>query len=163
MKHIPLNKKTISLLIGGLVVVIGIIILIIALQPAPTPIISTDTPTYDTIVPGGNKKVSWERISPVNSDAVYAYADKISGVSVSVSEQMLPTSFINDTDGQIAQLATAYNATDIVTAGSVKVYIGTSIEGPQSVIFTKNSLLILIKSQTKIQDSAWVKYVESLS
>ena len=162
MKRFKLNKKTISLLIGGLVVIVGIIILIVALQPSSSQTSSSGAIPFTTITPN-KKQVTWAQINPVNNDPVYAYTDTVSGVTINISEQMLPTSFINDTDGQIAQLAAAFNETDIVTAGSVKVYIGTSIEGPQSVTFTKNGLLVLIKSKTKIQDSAWATYVKSLS
>ncbi len=123
------------------------------------------SPGYSTVTPNGesiSKLGGWERVSPPKSDPVFAYVDTIDGVLVNVSEQPLPTSFKDNTDNQVAGLATAYNATDIVDAGSIKVYIGTSAKGPQSVIFIKDNLLILIKSEKVVADPAWATYVTSL-
>lgn len=123
-------------------------------------------PDYQTTLPKGKSITSlggWKRISPPGKDPVFAYADTISGVPVSVSEQPLPEAFKQDVDGQVAELAKKFNATDAIDAGKTKVYIGTSSKGPQSVILTKNNVLILIKSQKKISDSAWAAYVGSLN
>ena len=121
---------------------------------------------YQTVLPEG-KSISdlggWRRISPSESDPVYAYLDTLENISISVSQQPLPKSFKGSADDQIAELAKKFNATSKIDAGSTKVYIGTSAKGPQSAIFTKNSLLILIKSQQKINDKAWIKYIASLS
>ena len=121
---------------------------------------------YQTILPDG-KSISelggWKRVSPSKNDPVFAYVDKIGDTSINVSEQPLPKSFIGDVDNQVAELAKKFNATARIDAGDIKVYVGTSAKGPQSAIFTKNSLLILIKSQEKIDDADWAKYTESLN
>lgn len=121
---------------------------------------------YQTVLPSGKSIDAlggWKRVSPSGTDPVYAYVDNISGIPVSVSQQPLPASFKNDVDGQVGELAKKFNATTKLDAGDVKVYLGTSAKGPQSVILTKNSLLILIKSQEKIDDSAWIDYAKSLN
>lgn len=121
---------------------------------------------YQTILPGGKsiKELGgWTRVSPAKSEPVYAYTDTLDGISINVSEQPLPKSFIGDTDGQVEELAKKFNATSKITAGDLTVYVGTSSKGPQSVIFTKNSLLVLIKSQKKIDDTAWARYIKSLN
>jgi len=118
---------------------------------------------FQTIIPTGKtiKELGgWERISPLNTAPVYAYADKIDGVTISVSQQPLP--FTDDIDGQVSKLATAYSATNVLSANDTKVYIGTSAKGPQSAIFSKRNLLVLIKSQDNIEDKAWISYVDSL-
>ncbi len=121
---------------------------------------------YQTVLPAG-KSVSelggWKRVSPVKNDPVFAYADKIGEVSISVSQQPLPQSFKTDIDNQVAELAKKFNATTKIDASSTTVYVGTSAKGPQSAIFTKNGLLILIKSQKKINDVAWEKYIKALN
>ena len=61
------------------------------------------------------------------------------------------------------KLAQGYNATDKIKASDTDVYIGTSSKGPQSVILAKEDLLILIKSQGKVSNDAWQKYVDSLT
>ena len=121
---------------------------------------------YQTILPDGksiNEFGGWRRVSPSESDPVYAYNDKIGDISINVSEQPLPKSFIGDVDNQVAELAKKFNATTEIGAGSIKIYVGISANGPQSAIFTKNSLLILIKSQEKVDDAAWATYIKSLN
>lgn len=162
------SKKIIAIATIVLVVIIGLLItLSLARHKMQTTkqVSQTESPSYSTILPK-NKSISdlggWQRISPEGKDPVYAYADTISGVAITVSEQPLPDSFKSDTAGQVAQLAKSYNATDTLDANGTKVYVGTSAKGPQSVIFTKNNLLVLIKSQQKISDPSWVAYVKSL-
>ncbi|MDN5275136.1 MAG: hypothetical protein JWP06_1037 [Candidatus Saccharibacteria bacterium] len=127
---------------------------------------AVDSLEYQTILPEGKSITDlggWKRVSPAKSDPVYAYIDEIGAVSINVSEQPLPQSFVGNTDDQVAELAKKFSATNKISAGDIKVYAGTSSKGPQSIIFTKNSLLILIKSQEKIDDAAWIKYIKSLS
>ncbi|MEO5950616.1 MAG: hypothetical protein ABIQ04_04165 [Candidatus Saccharimonadales bacterium] len=121
---------------------------------------------YQTVLPVGktiNTLGGWKRVSPPDSDPVYAYIDAIDGIAVSVSQQPLPKSFEGDVDSKVAELAKKFNATTKVDASGTTVYIGTSAKGPQSIIFTKNGILILVKSQEKITDASWIKYAKSLS
>jgi hypothetical protein len=127
---------------------------------------ATETPDFATVLPEGKSAGDlggWTRVSPPENDPVYAYVDTIAGVTISVSEQPLPASFQANTPERVAELASQYNATTELDASGTKVYIGASARGPQSVIFTKNNLLVLIKSQAKIEDAAWVSYVSSLN
>lgn len=124
------------------------------------------SPEYQTVLPKG-KTISqlggWKRVSPPEKDPVFAFADTIDGIPISVSQQPLPESFKSDTAGQVAELAKRFNATDETNAGDAKVYIGTSAKGPQSVIFAKGGVLVLIKSQKKIKDASWAEYAKSLN
>ncbi|HTH72631.1 MAG TPA: hypothetical protein VL737_04695 [Candidatus Pristimantibacillus sp.] len=125
----------------------------------------TEKPDYGTVLPSGKtieELGGWGRVSPPDKDPVFAYADEINGVRVTVSEQPLPAGFKDDVDGSIADLAKQFSASDVVTAGKTTFYIGTSIKGPQSVILTKNGLLILIKSDLKIEHQQWADYIGSL-
>jgi hypothetical protein len=131
-------------------------------QPAAAPL---DKLEYQTVVPK-DKSIQqlggWQRVSPPNTTPVFAYGDTIDGVKISVSQQPLPDSFIEGTDAQLDALAKSFGATDEIKATGIKVYIGTSAKGPQSAILIKNGLLILIKSEKKIDDQSWAKYAESL-
>lgn len=126
---------------------------------------SPHAPNYTTVLPK-EKSIDqlggWKRVSPPEKDAVFAFNDMVDKVPISVSEQPLPATFKNDINGQVADLAQKFNATNKIDAGGTTVYIGTSSKGPQSVIFTKNNVLILIKSEKKIEDTAWASYVQSL-
>ena len=124
-----------------------------------------ETPSYRTILPGGvsiETLGGWARVSPPGRESVFAYADKIGKVSITVSEQPTPSSFKTDPAKSVEDLAKSYSATRFVTAGNTKVYIGSSAGGPQSVIFLKSDLLVLIKSSAEIADNVWISYVEMM-
>ena len=126
---------------------------------------SVESLEYQTILPKGKPITDlggWKKISPEGTDPVFAYSDKIGDAAISVSQQPLPQSFIGNVDAKVAEFAKNERATNKIASGPVTVYIGNSAKGPQSVIFTKNSLLILIKSDKKIEDSAWAEYIKSL-
>ena len=158
--------KKIIIIAGITVLVVGVIIAGILIWRGVVGSNSNGLrPDYKTALPSGTsieKLGGWERVSPPDKDPVFAFTDKIGEVSITVSEQPLPSSFKSDTNGKVAELAKAYSATTILDAKGTKVYIGTSAKGPQSTIFTKNELLILIKSQAKINDDAWITYINSL-
>jgi hypothetical protein len=166
------NKKTVIIAGSIIIVVLGLTITGFTLahnnKDTDSSVVGekkTDTPKYPTILPSGKSIESlngWTRISPPENDPVYAYTDGISGISISVSEQPIPASFVDNLDSRVSDLAKKYNATTQISAGDTKVYIGTSAKGPQSVIFAKNDVLVLIKSQQKIADKEWIKYIESL-
>lgn len=123
---------------------------------------ASSTPNYQTILPAGKSNITWQRISPPDRDPVFAYSDTLEDVKIAVSQQPIPENFKSNVSDSIANLAKSYAATDKVTAGDTQLYVGTSGQGPQSVIFTKNGLLVLIKSSSKIPDASWAHYVESL-
>ena len=121
---------------------------------------------FPTVLPAG-KTVDdfggWKRVSPAGSELVVAYADKIDTVAIRVSQQPLPDKFLADTQKGIANLAQDFGATEKITISGNQIYIGTSSNGPQSVIFTKKNLLVLIKSDSKVSDDSWAKYINSLN
>jgi len=174
IRSILFTKKNIIISAGVLLVIIGLIITFSIIRQRDLArdarqnelSKSVQDLEYQTILPSGKSIDSlggWKRVSPSKADPVYAYVDKIGDTPINVSEQPLPQSFIGDTDDNVAELAKQYNATTKIDANGIKVYIGSSAKGPQSVIFTKNSLLILIKSDQKIDDAAWVSYIKSLN
>lgn len=122
-------------------------------------------PDYKTVAPynkSSQELGGWKRVSPPDQDPVFAYSDTLKGVSISVSQQPLPSSFRTNTKEKVAELAKKFNATNKIDAFGTPAYIGTSAKGPQSVILTKSSLLIMIKSQGKIPDQSWAEYIQSL-
>jgi len=165
MDFIKTHKK-IALIVGAALVVALVAIGFGIFQsgksePEKAPIVE-DT-GFQTVLPSGKtiKDLGgWERISPLNTAPVFAYADTIDDISVSISQQPLP--FTGNVDEQVGQLAAAYSATNTIDASGTKVYVGTSAKGPQSTIFSKKDLLILIKSQAKINNESWTRYISSL-
>lgn len=127
---------------------------------------SGEDPGFATLTPRSKPAADfggWKRVSPPSADPVYAYSDVIEGVPVLVSQQAMPASFSGNINDKVTELAKQFNAAAEIDANGIIIYIGTSSKGPQSVIFTKNDLLILIKSQKQVKDSSWAEYVKSLS
>jgi hypothetical protein len=134
-------------------------------QQVPAAKLTQGNPDYKTLVPAGKdiKQLGgWTRVSPPDKNPVFAYTDMIGSTRISVSEQPLPKNFKNDTAVQIDELAKGFNANEKITASGTTIHLGTSANGAQSVILTKNNLLILIKSVSPITSNEWVKYVTSL-
>lgn len=163
-----------GVLLGVLICVFAFII-ISSRRPAgtaqnPTTTHSTtelpkETPGFDTLLPAGKTAEDfggWTRVSPSDRNPVYAYADTVGGVSISVSQQPIPDSFKSDLAGSVEQLSESYSASRTFQAGSIMVHIGKSAKGPQSLIFTKGDLLVLIKSASTISDDDWKTYIASL-
>lgn len=123
-------------------------------------------PDYQTIVPV-DKSIEqlggWKRVGPPEGDPIFAFTDTVDGVRIDVTEQPLPDSFKSDPVGKVSDLALGYAATNKIISDDTTVYVGTSVKGKQSVILTKFNLLILIKSQNKISDKSWQKYVRNLN
>lgn len=125
----------------------------------------SQAPNFQAILPESTSIDTlggWNRFAPPNSDPFYVFTDTIDGVAINVSQQPLPAAFKENTDTKVAELAKGYNATKTITVDDIQVYIGTSARGPQSVIFTKNELLVLIKSQDTIEVDLWKQYIEAL-
>lgn len=115
---------------------------------------------YQTILPAGKTITElggWRRVSPPEGEAVYAYTDVIDGITVSVSQQPLPS-----TQSNLSDIAKNLNATTKLNGADVDAYYGTNSNGPQSVVFAKNYLLILIKSSDTISDASWINYIKTL-
>lgn len=156
------RKKAVT----SVVVIIIVALIWIVSRPEEEVKPTTTGPDYTTVLPEGKSVVTlggWQRVSPPEGDPVYAYTDKIEGVSVTVSQQPMPDKFHRNTNSQVEKLAKGYNATEKIDADGTTVYVGTSAKGPQSVILTKDDLLILIKSQKKVSNDAWKNYVDSLT
>jgi hypothetical protein len=122
-------------------------------------------PGYQTLLPTGKSIEDlggWGRVSPPGKDPVFAYIDNLGGVRINVSQQPLPDNFKKDTFGEIEKLAESFSAKEKVTVGDITAFVGTSAQGPQSVILAKNNLLVLIKSEAKLTDEQWMAYIGSL-
>lgn len=128
------------------------------------PVLEKGTPDYDTVVPKGRtaKNIDWTRVSPPDHNPVYTYVDTVDKATLNVSEQPVPDNFKNDPTTSLEQLAGSYNATQKLTVGTVTVYIGTSTKGPQSVIFIKKNVLVLIKTDIGLTTDQWIFYISSL-
>lgn len=160
------SKLTITIIAGiVLALAVGLIIWRGVSQAEADKAAASSVPTFQAILPKDTTIETlggWEKLTPPSGEPVYVFADKIGDVGVTVSQQQLPDAFRNDSDNKVAALAKAYNAAGAFDIDGTAIYIGTSAKGPQSVIFRRGTLLILIKSQAKVSNEAWITYIRSL-
>ena len=159
------HKKAAMIIVGACLLLIAGVLVFLSFSKDGDRSIPTSQLGFDTIVPTGKsieQLGGWQRVSPEETAPVYAYTDTVEGVSITVSQQDIPNSFGTNTNSKVAELAKNFNATNTLNVGGLTVYIGTSAKGPQSLIFTKDKTLVLIKSDEEISGSAWTAYIESL-
>lgn len=125
------------------------------------PRFSSDEPTFKTLLPGGKsikQLTGWKVIIQPDSSQAFNYPDTINGVGIHVVEQALPDKIAD----KVVEEAKTSSANEEVTAGETKAYLGTSAKGPQTLIFTKAGLLVIITSDGTISHEDWVSYVQNL-
>jgi len=124
-----------------------------------------NTPNFAALLPKGRtigQLGGWEKLTAPNGDVFYVFVDTVSGVLVNVSQQNLPGKFKGDINNKMIELARAYNANTKLDVDGTTVYVGTSAQGPQSVLYTKNGVLVLMKSWSTISDADWIAYIKTL-
>jgi|GEM_PF-1332888 len=119
-------------------------------------------PEYAVLAPVGKTVQDLNGWIRSDKNPLFVYIDKIGDIQINVSQQPIPEEFMPDVDTQVEKFAKAYKANSKITIGTTVVYIGSTVKGPQSVIFTKNDLLILIASSDKIENDQWIQYINSL-
>ena len=168
-----MNRKAILITCGGVLVAAGVSIGIVILTTSKSVSQSTtiqksdtsNTPPYTTLLPKGKnieQLGGWHKLASPNGDIAYTYTDTINGITISLSQQPLPEAFKADATAKLASLAKSDNATDSLDINGSTAYVATSAKGPQSVYYTKNGLLVLIKSEASLPDASWKKYLASL-
>lgn len=123
---------------------------------------SINKPTFGYSLPGGDDKSLDGEVRYNKDRKVVNYKDSIGGVTIIVSQQPLPEGFQDQTADKVKKLAEEFSATEVIATANPTAYIGTSVEGPQTVIFAKKDLLVFIKSDTKIDNHDWAEYITNL-
>lgn len=161
LKGFRVTKK--SLGIAFALVVVGCIIMgafhIISAKD------SSKAPNFPTLLPANTtieRLGGWQQFNPPDSAPAYSYKDTINKTSIIVSQQQLPEDFKVNTNKQVEELAKSYNATTKFEVSGTTVFSGRSSKGPESLIFTKNNLLVFIMSEKTIEQAEWTRYINSL-
>ena len=79
-----------------------------------------------------------------------------------MSQQPLPDAFNDDAEKELEKLATSFSADELIVTSNPKAYLGTSVKGPQTVIFYKYDILVFILASRKIDKQDWTDYIRSL-
>lgn len=123
-------------------------------------------PKYQTLLPV-DKTIEqlgeWGSFKSPSGDTIFNFTDTIDGVRINVAEQLLPDSYKTDVNSRVRSIAQDFYATDKIVLDDTTAYMGTSSKGPQWVILSRNSLLIIIKSEKNIKLSSWQSYVKNLN
>ncbi len=172
MKHLQrLSKKT--LIIALLLVVAGVIVAgvgvstLIRSHNAQVHQTAKDgtSPAFKALLPANttiDELGGWNKQVTPNNETYFVFIDTINATTIRLSQQELPTTMQKNTSTSIAELAKSYNANRTLTASDTKVFIGINTKGQQSVIFTKDNLLVLAVSEATIPDDAWTHYITNL-
>ncbi len=165
-----LTYKRLGIVSGALAVVL--VVGIIALgakndkqKPGSTEVLGSNSRNVNfayNLPTGAGHEIKPEEVRYDSSRKVVNYKDSIGGVEITVSQQPLPDDFDKDTTEKVKKLAEGFSATKTVATANPTAYIGTSVKGPQTVIFSKKDLLVFIQSTKEIDDHDWAEYITNL-
>jgi hypothetical protein len=120
-------------------------------------------PEFKTILPDGEKDgVQNAKVAYDPEKKVASYQDKIGLADITVSQQPLPDKFKADPEQELEKLAISFSANEVILTSNPKVYLGTSVKGPQTVIFYRYDVLVFIQASRKIDKQDWTDYIRSL-
>ncbi len=124
----------------------------------------TVTIDFKPLLPNGSESETSAHKTAVDGQnrPIYTFTDKIGITDLTVTEQPLPEKLKTNTDSELEKMAKDLYLTEVINASNPKAYMGTSIKGPQTVIFTKNGLLVFVQSQAKIDKDQWSDYITRL-
>jgi len=123
------------------------------------------TPEFAVLKPN-NKRIEdlggFARTSPQGAAAAYTYIDTIGGTRVKLTQQQLPQAFKEKPVTELEKLAKNFNASKLIQIDDIAAYIGKSEKGPQTLIFTKDDLLVFAVADNELEEVQWVQYVSGL-
>ena len=130
----------------------------------PTEVLSENTskPDFAYSLPKGDEGQADKKVRYDEKRKLVNFVDSIGGVSITVSQQPLPGGFADNAEDKVRKLAADFSATQVLATANPTAYLGTSAEGPQTVIFSKKGLLVFMYSASKIDDHDWAEYITNL-
>lgn len=121
----------------------------------------TSDPQFEIVKPQG-RDLPKEKIAYDSKRNFAKYEDDINGTPITVSQQPLPESFKADPAGGVAKLARDFGATEELVTEDTKMYYGIDEKGPQTLIFTKNGVLIFIATSKEVEKLSLQVYAGNL-
>jgi hypothetical protein len=92
----------------------------------------------------------------------YSFTDTIKGNAIVVSQQPIPTTYKTAVDA-VSKIAVSLKATEAVNASSGTGYIATDPKShAQTVVFSKNNLLVFVQSPFTHASAEWQTYINGL-
>ena len=121
--------------------------------------VESTTPDFEPLRPIDKKDIERKYDS---KHKIISFQDQLVGLEIVVSQQKLPETFKADPQGSLENFAKKINATTPVDAGDVKAFAGKSVNGPQTIVFQKNELLIFIYSPKELDKNIVGSYIKIL-
>lgn len=106
-----------------------------------------------------------EFIQQMRGDTEYVtYVDSLDGTNFTVTQQLVTEEIAQAGDDQVESLAKAMPipSTGVIQIDDTKVFVGTSEQNRQALLFTKDNVLLFITTEGLINESSWVGYIASL-
>lgn len=124
---------------------------------------TSQLPSFDTILPDGKEgETTSGKIGYDPERKVASYTDKIGTTAITVSQQELPEKLKENPDEEVRKIAESFSVTEVINESNPRAYLGNDVEGPQTVIFHKNGLLVFILSSKMIEKDEWAQYITNL-
>lgn len=128
-------------------------------QEVPTP---TNDPTFSIVKPQG-RDLPKEKIIFDPRRKFAKFEDEINGVPISVSQQPLPEGIKSDPVSGTSKLAKDFGAAEEITVDGTRINYGQDEKGQQTVILTKNGLLIFILTSAQTDKEGLKIYAGNLN
>ncbi len=120
-------------------------------------------PEFDAILPDGKKEETESgKIGYDPAKRVASFTDTIGNVPITISQQPLPANFKDNPDEELKKLAENFSANEVIMESNPKAYLGTSVKGPQTVVFHKKGVLVFIQSASQVEKTDWAAYITKL-
>lgn len=175
LHHMISRIATRRFLLIGLIAVVLVVILAVILRPfhgsgakpVTQPRIASNLkkPNFTPIVPAGKSQLAdlgSESSFNATKDS-YTFNDLLLGLPIQVSEQPLPSGY-SSSASVVAALAKDINAGQTVNFKDGVAYLNSdSSTGKQTLVLSKDNLLIFIQSLNVIDINSWANYINSLN
>ncbi|MDB5175373.1 MAG: hypothetical protein JWM81_231 [Candidatus Saccharibacteria bacterium] len=123
---------------------------------ASSPAFSPITPTKDAATTSTKTQIAFDAVHNV-----YSFSDSFKGNNLVVSQQPIPAKFKSGSEA-VSTIAASLSAKQSTPVDGGVAYIASDAKsGAQTVVFTKNDLLIFIQSPFRHDASDWKTYIDT--
>lgn len=124
---------------------------------------TAQAPDFEIVLPNGKEtETTSSNVGYDSKRKVASFTDRIGDIDITVSQQVLPENFKNDPDTKVQKLAQDFSATEVINESNPKAYLGSSVKGPQTVVFYKKDVLVFIFATGTIEKEDWTDYITRL-
>lgn len=120
---------------------------------------ASTSPKFTALAPGGDTSSQFRYD---NKREVISSSHNLKGIDIILSQQVLPEAFRGNPQNNVLETAKRFNATKEIKAGETTAYAGKSADGPQTILFHKNDILVFIYSPIELDNETLAAFIENL-